>query len=98
MPRLRMEEITCPLGTLVDLSLTGMRVRGPSEMSGVHNLTLSGFGIEAGPLPTRVVWCRSIDRHTFEAGLIFGKLSVSQRNRLSELALVGRRCNCLTAA
>jgi hypothetical protein len=75
-------------GCLLDLSITGMRVRfrDPLDLAAVQKLTVEfprwlelGAGLE---LSGRFVWVRSTSEHVTEAGFAFDGLSRKEENVL----------------
>ncbi len=90
--RLEQEMMTSNLGTVLDLSGTGVRLlcRRPPEIGSEAALTLRCLGQEA-TLRAVVVWCQKVGFLRHEMGLHFIDPTDEQRRQLTALAMVGRR-------
>src|SRR5262245_8061414 len=81
LPRLRTEFITCELGTVINLSMTGARVlvSAPAVEAGQqYFITIDGLDHRAGPIHAEIVWCKN-----GEAGVRFVKANPPVRKTLS---------------
>lgn len=95
LPRLKTELITCELGTVINLSMTGARIRiaAPVEAGQQYYITIDGLDLRAGPIHTEIVWCRN-----GEAGVRFIKANPPVRKTLSDLAMMARERGTFKAA
>ena len=84
--------LTCPLGDVVDLSTTGMRVRSDKKPPVRKGQTLE-MVLRSGNRQLRIrgeiVWIRKAGRDGFDTGLRFGTLSPSVESALGALAQLG---------
>lgn len=95
LPRLKTEFIACELGTVVNLSMTGARVRIESPLKAGQQcyITIAGLDLRAGPIHAEIVWCKN-----GEAGLRFIKANKPVRKVLSDLAMFARERGTFKAA
>lgn len=88
-PRTGGTAIECNLGTIVDLSAVGLRIRSRQSLRGRVDLEVCD-GHEMLRLRAEVMWSRRRGLRTFEAGLRFSGLSHEQTSRLQDLAMTLR--------
>ena len=87
--RLRVEGLTCDRGRILDLSISGVRLRtrsawGPGE---TRQVTLRSAGASLSA-PAKCVWSRREGLFTWTLGLSFEEASPEQLRAVGELALV----------
>lgn len=86
--RVRMQDITCSLGDVLDLSASGLRVRAKVAIPAVG----TRFSVKIGGLDNTfyvscvVKWSRRVGLMSREAGLEFDELTAEQRRSLNLLA------------
>ena len=86
--RLRCEMLRCNIGTVVDMSATGMRVR--IKRSSPPKWTTRTVKLRSldgkDRIRVRKVWIRQIDERCFELGLHFENVTMEGRERLKDIA------------
>lgn len=95
--RLVVQETGCSVGTIEDLSCSGMRITTRSKMKPSQKSI--GMRIETldGPtsLPCKVVWARRIGLRKWSVGLEFTAMTADQRRMLTDLARSVSRNECM---
>ena len=85
--RRRARRIFSDLGTVVNVSPGGVRLRTIRRLEGTHQLDLWARGVRV-TLQARVVWARKSGFRRYENGLRFIDLSVDDRRRIDALIAV----------
>jgi len=86
--RVRLSQVKCSLGDVLDLSATGMRVRA-RRIHAAEGATIrvTVFGLtRAEDVSAKVVWIRRTGWFRREVGLAFQDLSPSARSELAAIA------------
>ncbi|HED54786.1 MAG TPA: PilZ domain-containing protein [Phycisphaerales bacterium] len=95
--RLHVQKTPCSIGTVIDLSCSGMRVSTKFKMKPSDEMI--GLRLEGldGPmlLPCKVVWVRRSGFRRWTVGVEFAAMTQDQRKALSELARSVSRNECL---
>lgn len=86
--RLRMQDVECSIGEVLDISASGMRVRTKMKLPDEHQVFVVTLTTMEGPMAvlTRVRWTRKTGLFTREAGLEFFDVGPKTRQALIELA------------
>lgn len=91
-PRFAAQQLSCPLGELLDVSLTGMRVackgKPPVVRGGVLRFTI-GSGSQRMALAGQVVRVRRKGLRAFELGVMFVGITEVQKRALDSLVKFG---------
>ena len=87
--RLQVENVTCNLGKVIDLSATGMRVLGRRAPSGEFATRITGLGREVSVFG-RVAWTRPAGIFSREFAVEFLRLSGEASKVLTDLAMTSR--------
>jgi hypothetical protein len=86
--RVRLSQVRCSLGEVLDLSATGMRIRARrvrAEQGAMINVTIFGL-TRSEEVSARVVWKRRTGWFSEELGLAFEDLSPSAKSELAAIA------------
>lgn len=87
--RVKCQHIGCTLGTVADLSASGLRIRGPGKPR-VHVGDCFTMTIQTlqGPMlvPVQVAWAKRLGWRKHEIGLTFREVSPALARALAELA------------
>lgn len=86
--RVRLHGIVSTIGTVLDLSVSGMRVRCAARVPAIGAAVTTMISTPDGPLEVvgTVVWTRKCGWITHEAGIRFGQTSPPVREALTRLA------------
>ncbi|MBI1369395.1 MAG: hypothetical protein GC162_12170 [Planctomycetes bacterium] len=89
--RLRCEYLRCPMGRVVNLSASGMRVHGRGKLAvkpdQVFFVVLQSLCGET-KVKSRVAWAEQVDAKHFSVGIEFVDVSPSMRTELIDIARV----------
>ena len=86
--RVRLGGIVCTIGTVLDVSVTGMRVRCTVRVPAIGAAVSTMISTPEGPLEIggTVVWTRKCGWITHEAGIRFDQVTPPVRQALTRLA------------
>jgi PAS domain S-box-containing protein len=96
-PRVTQESVTCSHGPVIDLSVSGMRIRCRRPPEGVFDVELAD-GEAALELRAEVVWAEKIGFRLHEVGLRFIDLEPQTASQLGALAARNRMRRVMGAA
>ena len=88
--RFELEDVTCDLGPVLDLSSGGMRVRCRQAPSGIFPVRLCGLGGEL-VVRAQVAWVKRNGLFKREVGLQFLDVTPDIARHLSQMAMSSRR-------
>jgi hypothetical protein len=88
--RVALEAVVCELGTVRDLSATGMRVITRRPPKGAFTLHVRGLDSEV-EIDGRVAWAKRIGLFRFEVGVKFINVSEDQAQKLTRMGMTNRR-------
>ncbi len=86
--RVRLHSIVCTIGTVLDISASGMRVRCTMKVPSIGTPVATLISTPEGPLEItgRVVWTKKCGWLTHEAGIRFDDMAPPIRQALTRLA------------
>ena len=87
--RLEQEAVACGLGSVVDLSASGMRVIGRRVPQGQFTTWIRGLGVET-TVNARAAWSKRIGLFRYEIGVQFANVTPETAKQLAALAMNNR--------
>ncbi len=84
--RIRPDAIWCSLGTILDLSASGLRVMSKKPLGGQGVVTMRDGDVTVS-VQARIVWCRRIGFRRHEAGIEFVDIRPEEAARLRSMAV-----------
>lgn len=88
--RFELEDVTCDLGPVLDLSAGGMRIRCRHVPDGIFPVRVKGLGGEV-VVKAQVAWVKRESLFKREVGLQFVEVTPDMARSLSQMAMSSRR-------